>query len=119
MRWLKIPAAAAGLVALQALGDALVARTGWPLSGSVLGLLMLLGLLCLWGGVPDSLEAVTAPLLNHLMLLLIPSVAAVSMHGALLTRHAAVFAVVSIVATAVTAGLTAWALARLMRRRGP
>jgi holin-like protein len=42
----------AGLVALQFLGDSLVARTGWPVPGSLVGLLLLLAGLVLRGRVP-------------------------------------------------------------------
>jgi holin-like protein len=119
VRLLKLFAAAALLGALQWLGDAIVDRTGWPVSGSVLGLLMLLALLCLRGGVPESLETVTAPLLRHLMLLLIPSVAAVSLYVGLLSRHAGVFILTAVAATLLTVGVTAWTLQRLLRRRDP
>lgn len=118
-RCLKLLAAAAGLGGLQWLGDALVSATGWPVSGSVLGMLMLLALLCLRGGVPRSVDAVTTPLLRHLMLLLIPSVAAVSLHAALLWKHALVFTVAAVVATALTVVVTGWTLQRLLARRGP
>lgn len=119
MRLLKLFAAAALLGGLQWLGDAIVERTGWPVSGSVLGLLMLLALLCLRGGVPDSLETVTAPLLRHLMLLLIPSVAAVSLYVGLLSQHAGVFILTAVASTLLTVGVTAWTLQRLLRRRQP
>ncbi len=119
MRLLKLFAAAALLGGLQWLGDTIVDRTGWPVSGSVLGLLMLLALLCLRGGVPESLETLTAPLLRHLMLLLIPSVAAVSLYVGLLSRHAGVFILTAVAATLLTVGVTAWTLQRLLRRRQP
>jgi holin-like protein len=117
VRLLKLLGAAALLCVLQWLGDAIVAATGWPVSGSVLGMLMLLALLCLRGGVPRSLDAVTGPLLRHLMLLLIPSVAAVSLYLGLLTRHAGVFVLTAVLATLLTVGVTAWTLQRLLRRR--
>jgi holin-like protein len=117
LRGVKLLGAAALLAGLQGLGDALVAWSGWPVSGSVLGMLMLLALLCIAGRVPASVDAVTAPLLRHLMLLLIPSVAAVSVYAALLWRHAAVFVVVSIAATLVTVAVTGWTLQRLLRRQ--
>ena len=119
LRLLKLLAAMALLGGLQWLGDAIVERTGWPVSGSVLGMLMLLALLCLRGGVPRSLEAVTAPLLRHLMLLLIPSVAAVSLYLGLLSRHAGVFVLTAVLATLLTVGVTAWLLQRLLRRQRP
>ncbi|NML18930.1 CidA/LrgA family protein [Azohydromonas caseinilytica] len=119
LRLLKLLAAAALLGALQWLGDAIVTRSGWPVSGSVLGMLMLLALLCLRGGVPASLNAVTAPLLRHLMLLLIPSVAAVSLYLGLLSQHAGVFVLTAVLATLLTVGVTAWVLQRLLRRQAP
>ena len=112
-------AAAVLLAGLQWLGDTLVAFLGWPLPGSLLGLLMLLGLLALRGGVPRGLDAVTAPLLRHLMLFLIPSVAAVALYGHLLWQHAALFALAATLVTAFTIAVTGWTLHRLMRRRQP
>jgi holin-like protein len=119
LRLLKLLAAMVLLGGLQWVGDTFVERTGWPVSGSVLGMLMLLALLCLRGGVPASLDAVTAPLLRHLMLLLIPSVAAVSLYVGLLTQHAGVFVLTAVAATLLTVGATAWMLQRLLRQRQP
>lgn len=116
-RWGGRLAALALLMSLQVAGDEVVTRTGWPVSGSVVGLLMLLGLLAVRGRVPASLEAVGAPLLRHLMLLLIPSVAAVGLHAGLIVAEGPVFAVVSVAGTAVTILVTAWTLRRLMRGR--
>ena len=112
-------AAAVLLAGLQWVGDALVALLGWPLPGSLLGLLMLLGLLALRGGVPRGLDEVTAPLLRHLMLFLLPSVAAVGLYGHLLWQHAALFALAATLVTAFTLAVTGWTLHRLMRRRQP
>lgn len=117
VRWGRRLAACALLAALQWAGDAVVERTGWPVSGSIVGMLALLGLLAARGGVPASLQTVATPLLRHLMLLLIPSVAAVSIHAGLLVREGAVFLAVSVGATVLAALATAWTLARLMRGR--
>ena len=109
-------AAAALLGGLQWLGDAIVAWADWPVSGSLIGMLLLLAILSARGRVPDSLGMVTTPLLRHLMLLLIPSVAAVSMHAGLLAQSGAAFIAVSVIVTALTILATAWTLHRLMRR---
>lgn len=108
--------AMAGLVALQLVGDALVARTGWPVPGSLVGLLLLLSGLVLRGRVPQALDDVSAPLLRHLMLLLIPSVAAVGLYAGLLAQHAVAFLLVSVGVTALTIVVTAWTLRRLLKR---
>lgn len=111
--------AMAGLVALQWLGDAVVAQTGWPVPGSLMGLLLLLTGLVLWGRVPQALDDVSAPLLRHLMLLLIPSVAAVGLYAALLTQQAVAFLLVSVGVTALTIVVTAWTLQKLLKRVAP
>ena len=115
-RTAKALLAMVGLVALQFLGDALVARTGWPVPGSLMGLLLLLAGLMLRGRVPEALDDASAPLLRHLMLLLIPSVAAVGLYAGLLTQHAVAFLLVSVGVTALTIVVTAWTLQRLLKR---
>lgn len=112
-------AAAALLAGLQWLGDTVVAALGWPLPGSLVGLLMLLGLLALRGGVPQGLDEVASPLLRHLMLFLIPSVAAVGLYGHLLLEHAVLFVLAATLGTVSTVAVTGWTLHRLMRRRQP
>lgn len=112
-------AAAALLAGLQWLGDRLVGFLGWPLPGSLAGLLMLLGLLALRGGVPAGLDEVSTPLLKHLMLFLIPSIAAVGLYGHLLLQHAALFALAATLSTVSTIAVTGWTLRRLMQRHRP
>lgn len=107
---------AAGLVCLQWVGDAVVAYTGWPVPGALVGLLLLLGGLVVRGRVPPALDDVSTPLLRHLMLLLIPSVAAVGLYAGLVLQHAAAFLLVSTVVTAFTLGVTACVLQWLMKR---
>lgn len=104
------------LVGLQVLGDALVAWVGWPLPGSLVGLLILLVLLTLHGGVPRGLDEVSAPLLGHLMLFLIPSVAAVGLYSGLLAQHAVLFTLAATLVTAFTIAVTGWTLHRLVRQ---
>jgi holin-like protein len=106
-----------GLIGLQWLGDALVARTGWPVPGALVGFLLLLGALAVRGRVPTALDDVSFPLLRHLMLLLIPSVAAVGLHAGLVWQHAAAFLLVSTLVTVLTLGLTACVLQWLMKRK--
>jgi holin-like protein len=109
--------ACAVLVGLQFLGDALVAWTGWPVPGALIGLLLLLGALCMLGRVPQGLEDVSAPLLRHLMLFIIPSVAAIVLYVGLLREHALVFVLAAVLVTALTLATTAWTLQHLMQRQ--
>ena len=105
------------LAGLQFLGDAIVAWTGWPVPGALIGMLLLLGALWVLGRVPQGLDDVSAPLLRHLMLFLIPSVAAIGLYVGLLQQHALVFVLASVGVTALTLGATAWVLQRLMQGR--
>lgn len=108
--------AAMGLVALQLLSDALVAKTGWPVPGALIGLLVLLCGLALADRVPQALDDVSTPLLKHLMLLLIPSVTAVGLYASQMVQHLTVFLLASTVVTALTLAATALVLQRLMKR---
>jgi holin-like protein len=118
-RLARVLLAGAGLLALQWLGDEVVSRLGWPVPGALVGLLVLLAGLLLRGGVPQALDDVSTPLLRHLMLLLIPSVAAVGASAALLITHGPVFALAAVPVTALTVVATAWTLQRLLKRGRP
>ena len=116
-RWIRYALAAAGLCGLQLLGEAIVNRAHWPVPGSLVGLVILFALLTVLGRVPDSVDAVSAPLLRHLMLLLIPSVASVMVYGELIAAGATTFVAASVLGTALTALATALTLRLLWRRR--
>ena len=87
-----------------------------PVDGDCALDVTLLGALFAACGVPQALDDVSTPLLRHLMLLLIPSVAAVGLYAGLLSQHAAAFLLVAVVVTALTLVVTAWTLQRLIRR---
>lgn len=94
------------LCACQALGTALATALNWPVPGAVLGMLLLWGLLCGLRRVPRGLDAVASALLSHLILPLIPLVAGVMDHAALLRAHGAALLLLCIggvVATALCA----------------
>ena len=116
-RWIRYAMAALCLCALQLLGDAIVNLAGWPVPGSLPGLVILLVLLAIRRSVPESLDAVASPLLRHLMLLLIPSVASVMVYGELIAAGASTFVLVSVLGTALTALVTALTLRLMWGRR--
>ena len=116
LRPAKALLAVAGLLALQVLGDALVALTGWPVPGALLGMLLLLGGLAVKGRVPQAMEDACAPFLRHLMLLLIPSVAAVSQYVEPLTQHLWLFVLISTLVTGLTLAVTVVILRRMLQK---
>ncbi|MFM7025562.1 MAG: CidA/LrgA family protein [Limnohabitans sp.] len=116
LRPAKALLAVAGLIVLQISGDALVSKAGWPIPGALVGLLMLFGLLALMGRVPQAVDDASTPLLRHLMLFLIPSVAAVSLYFSQLTLHMVLFLLISTVVTGLALAVTAWTLRRLMKK---
>jgi holin-like protein len=107
--------AIAALFLLQALGDAIVRMAGWPLPGSVLGMLMLLGGLLWYGRVPDAFERSAKALLPHMMLLFIPSVAGVMLHVERVAREWQPILIACVLGTVVTLVVTALTLKLLLR----
>lgn len=104
------------LLACQWLGELLVAALHLPLPGALLGtLLLLLGLLVL-GRIPQGLQQTGGTLLQHMMLLFIPSIAGVMLQWDTLAREWQPWLVAGIVGTAITLVVTAltfrWMLAR-------
>ena len=116
-RWPRCALAAIGLCGLQLIGEAIVDHAHWPVPGSLVGLVILLVLLSVRGHVPESIDAVSGPLLRHLMLLLIPSVASVMVYGQLIAAGATTFVAASVLGTSLTAVATALTLRLLWRRR--
>lgn len=106
------------LLACQLGGEALVRSLSWPLPGAVAGLLLLWCGLCILGRVPRSLELVASALLAHLMLPLIPLVAGLGEHPALLRAQGPALLLLcagSVVATTVCAA-AAYGLASRRQR---
>jgi len=108
----------AALVALQMAGDALVRALGIPVPGPLVGMVALLGVLIGLGRVPAGLRASSAPLLRHLMLLFIPAVAGVMLHGGRVAAEWLPFIAACVVGTALTFAVTALTLRAMLRRAG-
>lgn len=108
--------AIAALFLLQALGDAVVRWAGWPLPGSVVGMVLLFAGLLAWRRVPAGLDKGARALLPHMMLLFIPSVTGVMLHFERVAREWRPFLVASVVGAVVTLAVTALTLKWLLRR---
>ncbi|WIT14144.1 CidA/LrgA family protein [Paucibacter sediminis] len=115
LQWLL---GAALLLACQLAGEAAVRALSWPVPGAVVGMLLLWGGLCLVGCVPRGLALVAGALLSHLMLPLIPLVAGVGEHLALLRQYGVAVLLVcaaGVVATTICAAVAYTAAARRSR----
>jgi putative effector of murein hydrolase LrgA (UPF0299 family) len=110
--------AIAVLFLLQAVGDALVRLAGWPVPGSVVGMLLLFAGLLVLRRVPAGLDQGARALLPHMMLLFIPSVTGVMLHFERVAREWRPFLLASLVGSVVTLVVTAWTLKLLLRRQG-
>ena len=106
----------ATLLGLQLLGEALVQWLQLPFPGALLGALLLLMGLLVYGRVPQALEATGQTLLQNMMLLFIPTIAGVMLHGQRLAQEWLPFLVAGIGGAALTFGVTAltfkWMLSR-------
>ncbi|WP_286999037.1 MULTISPECIES: CidA/LrgA family protein [Comamonas] len=104
------------LFAFQLAGEALVQFFQLPFPGALLGaLLLLLGLL-LYGRLPQALEQTSQTLLQNMMLLFIPTISGVMLHFDRIAKEWQPFLVAGVAGAAITFLVTAltfkWMLAR-------
>ncbi len=104
------------LLALQWLGEWLVAALNLPLPGALLGALLLLAGLLWLGRLPKALEQVAGGLLQNMMLLFIPIITGVMLHFDTIAREWLPFLASGIVGTLVTMAATAWVLRWMLGR---
>ncbi len=108
--------ALAALFTFQLAGEALVRFFQLPFPGALLGaLLLLLGLL-IYGRLPQALEQTSQTLLQNMMLLFIPTIAGVMLHFDRIAREWQPFLVAGVAGAAITFLVTGftfkWMLAR-------
>ncbi|MXN63797.1 CidA/LrgA family protein [Stappia sp. GBMRC 2046] len=103
------------IFACQLAGELLVAVTGLPVPGPVIGMVLLLGGLIVRGGIPEPLAAVGGALLSNLALLFVPAGVGVMLHVALIGREALPITVALLVSTAATIAVTALVMNALQR----
>src|SRR5215207_11690533 len=75
------------LLAFQLGGEFLHRVLHVPLSGPLLGMVLLFGALVVWGGPSDDFQTTTRPLLSNLALLFVPAGVGVIMHLELIQQH--------------------------------
>ena len=103
------------LLVCQLTGEVLVAVTGIPLPGPVLGMLLLFIGLLLRGGIPEGLNKMADGLLSHLSLLFVPAGVGVIAHAQLIGSELLPIAISLFLSTFITIVVTAWVMQKLAR----
>jgi putative effector of murein hydrolase LrgA (UPF0299 family) len=115
-------AAALALILSQMVGTAAMQGLGLPIPGPVAGLVLLLGVLAVTGGIPQSLGKLADILLRHLNLFFVPAGVGLMAHLALLARDgAALMAAITLSTLAglvVAAAVFLWARNKAAHRAG-
>jgi putative effector of murein hydrolase LrgA (UPF0299 family) len=105
------------LLVCQLVGEVIVAATGIPVPGPVIGMAILFCGLLLRGNIPERLAATAETLLSHLSLLFVPAGVGVMLHAELISAELLPIAASLIVSTLLTIVVTALVM-RLLGRRG-
>lgn len=107
LKWVTV------ILACQLAGEFLIALTGLPLPGPVVGMLLLFGGLLRLGRVPVGLSQVGDTLLSHLSLLFVPAGTGIVVHAGLIATEIIPLAASLLVSTLVTIAVTGLAMSRL------
>jgi holin-like protein len=105
------------LLVCQLVGEAIVAATGIPVPGPVVGMAILFAGLLIRGGIPEGLAATADTLLSHLSLLFVPAGVGVMVHARLIGTEILPITVSLVVSTLLTIAVTAL-LMRWLNRWG-
>ncbi len=106
------------LLVLQLAGESVVAATGLPVPGPVVGMALLFVLLVLLGRVPRELDDTAQGLLRHLSLLFVPAGVGVVLHLALIRDEWLPIGAALLLGTLLTMAATAWLMVLLERMTG-
>ncbi|HMN20755.1 MAG TPA: CidA/LrgA family protein [Ottowia sp.] len=104
------------LVLAQLAGQYVVTRWQLTIPAALVGMALLLALLMALGRVPGPVALVADGLLRHMMLILMPAVAGIMDHFALLREHWLGLLAAGILGTLLTMALTAGALRLALAR---
>ncbi len=110
--------ALAALFTFQLVGEAIVQFFQLPFPGALLGALLLLIGLLIYGRLPQALEQTSQMLLQNMMLLFIPTIAGVMLHFDRVAAEWQPFLVACVVGAAVTLVVTALTFQWLLKRQG-
>ncbi|WP_349357465.1 CidA/LrgA family protein [Stappia sp.] len=106
------------ILSCQLIGEILVAASGAPVPGPVVGMVLLFAGLMVRGRIPDALARVGDALLTNLALLFVPAGVGVVLHLGLLGREGLAITVSLLVSTLVTIAVTALVMRWSLRGDG-
>lgn len=101
------------IFACQLFGELVVAATGLPLPGPVIGMAALFLGLMAKGSLPSDLASVGDALLSNLSLLFIPAGVGIMLHGALISRDWLPISAGLVASTLLTVAVTGFLMSRL------
>jgi holin-like protein len=90
----------------QLVGELIVAASGLPVPGPVIGMALLFSGLLVWGSLPLQIAAVADALLGNLSLLFVPAGVGVMLHLSLLSRDLLSISFALVVSTLLTIAVT-------------
>ncbi len=108
----------AALLGLWLLGEGISAHFALPVSGSVIGLVLLFVILCLRGGIPDGVAEASDGLLKYLAMLFVPAGVGIMVYGEVLLDVWLPTSVAVVLATLLTLGISATVMAVSIRLTG-
>ncbi len=101
------------ILCCQLAGELLVAATGLPVPGPVIGMAMLFAGLLKLGELPKDLAATADGLLRNMSLLFVPGGAGIITHLSLISRDLVAISTSIIISTGLTIAITAIVMSRL------
>ncbi len=103
------------LIVYDQLGRWLIAVLGWPVPGSVLGMLLLLISLVVFSKPPAPIKQSAEFLLRHLSLLFVPTGVGIMLLFKLIADEWLAMLVAMVLSTLIALALTAWTMQGLLR----
>ena len=101
------------LLVCQLVGEVIVAASGVPLPGPVVGMALLFIGLLVQGEIPAALERMAGGLLSNLSLLFIPAGVGVMLHAELVGAEFLPIIISLVVSTLITIVVTGWVMQKL------
>lgn len=105
------------ILSCQLIGELITVATGLPVPGPVIGMVLLLAGLILYGRIPEDLAKVGDAFLGNLSLLFVPAGVGVMLHIALIGEEGLAITLALVGSTLATIAVTA-AVMRMLTRLG-